>query len=286
MSPGFLKSLFRPETPKPVCYPSAKAAQILNSPRSVMVLSIPKSGTHWMCFLLLNYARQLRDSSAGPIDYKELKQTVCERDVAMFKGAGFRPPLPFLPEHGYDHLLFQHVYRDGLQDHAWNHLGKKICLVRNPLDYLVSAYFYYYKFRGEPAPGNSPAALGNRFIPRYAEGVRFVKEQVIPAGGATLVHYEELKKDAVGTLEKIIGFLGLPLDRKALEAAVQLSDAKKVAAMEKEFGRALVAPLKEGSFVRDGSVGQWKSCFSDREVARIETLLNAQGLKLADFHLE
>ena len=259
-------------------------AAVANDPRSLLLLSIPKSGTTWLRFLLINYAVQQRKPNAGRIDYAGLKRFSAERElIRQGKNRARRDMKPFLPKFGMNHLLYQHPRRAVLYRDIEEHGGPKLLAHRNVLDYLVSNYYYFYEYRDSASHlASHPRDLIPGYVRYWSLCWRLFTEQIMPQGAASLISYDRLQADTAGELTRALTELGVAVDAEAVQRAIPLASAGAVSNDESKRGSSLVGRLDRGSFVRDGSVGQWRAHFTDDDIEAVRTLLTAVGVDPAD----
>lgn len=86
-----------------------------------------------------------------------------------------------------------------------------------------------------------------------------------------LLRYEDLLADTAGELGRVLGALGIALDRPVLDRAAALSRFAGLQAEEEQAGfREAPVKLGEGRFFRSGRAGGWREELSTAQSARIE----------------
>lgn len=262
-------------------YVTADAAEVLNANSTILLLTIPKSGTTWTRYLLVNYSRLLEDPSSPAVRYEELADYSFRRDTVAKAKSSDLPTKAVFAAYGYHHLSYMHPWRRRLDTSVWNHCGPKICIYRNPLDFIVSSYYFYFENRDSRRnEASRPADILEPYLMMWILVYRFFLEKVVPAGRATLLSYEQMRADPRAAMEGVLGFLGVPIVHETLQTAIQASTQANVAAQEDRRGQSLIRRLDRGRFVRDGRVGQWREHLDERDVSRAKQIFRDAGLDL------
>jgi hypothetical protein len=264
----------------------ATAFERLHRDDVVTIVTIQKSGTHWMRFFLTNYARLLADPGVDrPISYLQLlREFYGNNRWQMFREAEpYREPTDLLAEHGISDVTMQHFRHD--IDPLVFSPGKKIMLHRNPLDFVISMFHYTIKQRPQNRDkAEHPREVIEHMLEEYAR--HYLTLDSYRDDESTFVaSYESLKDDPGARFRDVVRFLGLPLVDDAVDRALVLSDISTIRAMEEQAGRSMVVPL-DGYFTRDGSIGQWKQYFDDADVKHAEDLLASYGISLHSFTID
>jgi hypothetical protein len=248
----------------------------------LLLNSMRKSGSHFLMSIIANYLLHTVSPEATRFDFKTMKKHLWwgwtwEREKAtelnrrLCAVAGYRA---FVFEHENPLLLF-------------NTSAAILHMYRNPLDALVSRYFYFYVNREDP----DSVALDDVIdleIPSWSwhyESVRRVER----FKNLKRECYERLVRDTHDTSAEIIRFCQIRLDEVVLARAIASSAADNVRKDEQAHGLAqgnLVAVNMTESFIRSGQIGEWKSYLTDAHLARIERLLHAERISLDEFILE
>jgi len=165
---------------------------------------------------------------------------------------------------------------------------KNISIYRNPLDFIISSYFYWYINRGKKV--SHPRKKIDRFI---GEFIKVYKKQLYLKdkfpNSVLMFCYEELIRNPEKIFKEVISFLNLNMDESALNFALINSSRKKIKAMEANRGEAIVKRdgIKfSGSFIRSGKIGEWKEFFNDKDLIYIENKLKFHNINLKNFIIE
>ena len=205
----------------------------------ILLFGYPKSGNTWLRLLLFNYRNLLLNPSAShTITYDRLNDL---QNNIMDRGTIFLPKkgLPFFYR---THKIYINTY---------NLFDKKVFIHRNPLDTLISSY-YFYKNRQVPFlfdPENIREKLHDiDFYVSYKIN-SWVKFYYISIEHADFViNYSEMKKDPETSLSNLLKFLDWNFDPNLVEKAVNFSSFNRVKKMAEENSQMYGNGPKDGSF--------------------------------------
>ena len=222
--------------------------------QDALIACYPRSGSTWFCFMLF-------EALTG----QEADFPAVDRDVP-YVGKQLKSPA-LLPEGG--RVVRSH------EPHPGGH-KKAIYLARDVRDVVVSEYFYE-RFK-------------NRWCGSFDEFVhRFVSGAVNPFGSwaahvnswmdalsenrveLSVIKYEDLRRDAEGSLKRALGFLGVDMSPDRIVNAIRNNSIGKM--REKEDGSFYSRPKNEDSgirFVREGSIGGWRQHLTQEQLRLIE----------------
>ena len=232
----------------------------------ILMYGYPKSGNTWLRFLLYNYCNLLlNNEEVETISYNRLN--ILQNNI-MDRGT------TFLPEKGFP--LFYRTHR--INKRTYNLFDKKIFIHRNPLDTLISSY-YFFKDREVPFsddPKNLRDKLHNvDFYITYKidEWIRFFNASVKCAD--IVMNYSNIKLDAEKELTELINFLEWNLDTKLIKKSVRFSSFNEVKKMGREkmqkYGNGPKDGRFKGEFTRSGKEGQF---YTELKKETINSVLN------------
>ena len=253
---------------------------------SVWIYTLMKSGTTYSLLFLANYLNYLNGGRTRvSYDEMQLKFILHSMDVKIRN----EKIEPFLKEHKkltdetqFPRIIHTHSF---IPSNLWS---KNICLYRNPLDFIISGYYYFYINRGINIshPLKIYKELLDHFLTTYKQQV-ILKERY--PDKVLLISYEKLMASPKEVFQKMIEFIGLPCDETGVLQAMEFSSKKQVKEMEKERGEAIVKKdgIKfSGSFVRSGKIGEWKEYFNENDLTEIKNYLSQFEVELDDFTIE
>tara|TARA_B110000211_G_scaffold154012_1_gene174822 strand:+ start:4636 stop:5466 length:831 start_codon:yes stop_codon:yes gene_type:complete len=232
----------------------------------ILMYGYPKSGNTWLRFLLYNYCNLLlNNEEVETISYNRLN--ILQNNI-MDRGT------TFLPEKGFP--LFYRTHR--INKRTYNLFDKKIFIHRNPLDTLISSY-YFFKDREVPFyddPKNLRDKLHNvDFYITYKidEWIHFFNTSVKCAD--IVMNYSNIKLDAEKELTELINFLEWNLNTKLIKKSVRFSSFNEVKKMGREkmqkYGNGPKDGRFKGEFTRSGKEGQF---YTELKKETINSVLN------------
>ncbi|MFP4145022.1 MAG: sulfotransferase domain-containing protein [Phycisphaeraceae bacterium] len=226
-------------------------------PGDVYLVSYPRSGNTWVRFLLGNY-----------LSGNACRFTNCDSfvpDIHFDRAACDQAPRPRVMK---SHMPFVPQY------------GRVIYLVRDVRDVAVSYYHFQRKYGAIPSDLPLADFLHERFNAGKADGMGLWTDHVeswLDRGPRQfqLHRYEDLRRDPVGGLTKMIRFVGLECDPARIEAAVQAASfdsMKKIEKQDHDKFRGLAQTDASVPFVRSGRTGGRDPLLTDelrRELTRV-----------------
>jgi hypothetical protein len=273
------------------CVSNIKFSRFLDSrkidkSRLLILATTPRSGTNYMQFLFANYLKLLSGTSDGPVDANTKNSMLPNTWAASYiSQKSFQTPTSNLKLIGLDDLVATHTR---YQDPHWNN-SKVLHIYRNPLDFVVSTYFFVYEYRTSRV-GNmaNPVDVMDNHLGAYADVYRSFREAARSGNRNLLrVAYEDLITYPAATFRIILRWLGLEADISLVELATQLSSTESIRKLEDRDGPIdPVIDTPGGRFVRDGSIGQWKKYFRPEDVDLARSKLASFGVSLDEFTLE
>lgn len=159
-------------------------------------------------------------------------------------------------------------------------ISKVIVCLRNPKDTIVSFYHHERLFKQHSYVGdfNSYFDLFMDNLSMWSSYFNYVTEvwERRRHPNMCLLFFEEMAQDQASSIRKVAKFLGKSLTDSQVDALVDHLDFNKMKvnpAVNKEEYRQHSFNHKEGSFLRQGKVGGWKSYFSKEMNKRMDDVI-------------
>jgi hypothetical protein len=254
--------------------------------RMLLLNSITKSGAHYIKFFITNYVTLLTEDREERVAYQEMNEIFPNvyREYYLLDNKPYIRPSK--------KSIFEKIgFSDFTHCHSTTFLdifpGKTVFLYRNPLDNIVSRYYYSYKNR--PAREhlyNHPREVIDQFLDQYMQQFDRIK-QIRKTVPILMVDYENLTRYPQAVFSAIINWYDLPLNVSVLKKAIAFSDIKAIKKEEKEGGAIHIdTKTQSGNFVRSGAIGEWKEYFSEADVLHIKNRLSERDYDLDSFIVE
>lgn len=178
----------------------------------------PKSGNNWVHFLLANavVAAAGRDVDIHFRNNDEWLSTTVPR----------KPPIE-----GFPRMLSN---TDPYGDQKYVDANTNVLyIIRHPGD-VMESFYHYRKYRWNDDVGSFAEFIrGDRWgVPAWKDHV-----QSWEGNWDRLVRFEDLKRDAISELRRMVGLLGHTFDDATLELAAECSSFENMRRMEAEYGK-------------------------------------------------
>ena len=268
---------------------------LINYKKSICLRSVPKSGTNYLRLILSNYFFNMQKPKENwevvTYDFMHFQLFPNVRAYIINGKDNYKKQSFKIHKNNNNEYYNDFMYDHGSKLDTKKHINPKklILLYRNPLDYLISRFFYSFKNRtGKEKILEHPRELIKDCVPQYARTINSINEIHKNNSNSIFISYEELKLTPHNSISQIIQFLDIPLNNDLIEFSLDASSIDKVRAQEKERGEAIHAPKAglKGSFARSGAIGQWKEYFNEQDINHIKTILNQYNIDLNNFILE
>lgn len=260
-----------------VFYTYLKITRAKGIDRSINLGTIPKSGTNYFLQFIANYLLVLYENRDHPVLNREVQKIFTNNRPSIIRGhRKYKKSHPVFSKTPYADLYYGHdiVFLEYVK-------GMTIILYRNPLDYLVSWYYYRYKKRGS---NTTLEECVRDWLPRWID--RYLKiRELQHRPNVLVVAYEDLVSQPEQVFSRILGWLNIPVHRDAMVRALEFSSMDTLRREEIEHGPIERIKRFEGSFIRSGKIGGWKKEIDSALVASISEELRSHGIELSEFIL-
>lgn len=219
----------------------------------ILLFGFPKSGNTWLRFLIYNYRVLLINPDKNQtITYDRLnalQNNVMDRGTTYLSKKGF--PLLYRT-----HKIYKKPY---------DLFEKKIFIHRNPLDTLISSY-YFFKDREVPFPDDSENIRKKLHDIDFYVSYKidfWIKFYNISIKHADFVmNYTEMRQDPETSFIQLLKFLDWDFDEELARKSVEFSSFNKVKKMGEEknqkYGNGPKDGRFKGEFNRSGEESQFK----------------------------
>lgn len=264
MHPSVATRLRRFYYPQEPLLPTDVASAVAQT--NVWLFTQKKSGTTLLCHSLAFYNAirlKVSDINFGSIERGGVGRKV-GKDYQCLKGL-----LEFQNDHCQKVVVHTHHDLPGCEP-PW-----LIVTTRDPFDYAVSSYFYFYRNRHSSKKTPVEVALPE-ILDGYCRTYHLQVEAAQRCQNAIAISYEQLVAKPFEALAFCIGQLYGSLDAAALERAIQMASVDRLKSYERSKGAAVVAAADSFAsehFVRSGKVGEGVEFFSRDQQALIYKLL-------------
>ncbi|KAM6179897.1 sulfotransferase 1C2-like [Erethizon dorsatum] len=242
-------------------------------PDDLLICTYPKSGTTWI--------QEIVDMIEQDGDEKKCQRAIIQHRHPFIEWA--RPPQPS----GVDkanampspRTLRTHLPTALLPPSFWEKRCKFLYVARNAKDCMVSYYHFQRMNKVLPDPGtweeyfetfvNGKVAWGSWFD--HVRGWWDVRDrhQVL------FLFYEDMKRDPKQEIRKVMQFMGKNLGEAVLEKIVQETSFEKMKENPMTNRSTVPKSLMDqsvSSFMRKGTVGDWKNHFTVAQSKRFEEI--------------
>lgn len=259
--------------------------------KSILLCGFEKSGNTWVRLIIYNYFNIISNGADRTLTFEELNRFqnhiiylknpinfIEEQPSPVDFEGGVAPFKPGFP-------IFYRTHDPYPPDSP--HFGKIIYIYRNPLDTLISNY-YFWKNHKEPF---YPIPVGlrpkftdiNYFVLHYSNiWARFYQLTVEKCQIA--ISYEQMKEDPLATFTDLFINLGLDPNMDALKRSIAFSSFSNIKQMMNQTGQTYGNANPEkflGNFLRSGDSGQYVQELKPFTIKKSREILITNGVPAA-----
>ncbi|XP_072173964.1 sulfotransferase 1A3-like [Diadema setosum] len=267
-------------------------------PDDTFIISYPKSGTTWLQQIILLIRCEGDMSKLGAGHMMTMVPSLDMHDVVNYSDLNKAPVISdFAKGMPSPRLLKSHCHSDWLPVEIGTDdpKVKVIYVARNPKDNAVSLFHFCLLVSRLPFYKSWDVFIEEYMAGRVPYGSWF--ENVLPwwkrrnHPNVLFLKYEDMKKDHYGVVEQVARFMGKSLSDDVIEGIVEASSFRTMKENQQSNPDTLLRKLNhlfkgrqesDASFMRKGSVGDWKNYFSEEQNLRFDQLY---GRKMADSDL-
>ncbi len=247
-----------------------------------LVVSVPKSGRTWLRVFLFKYFDELKEQKIELFETSSVQKIKFTHDLWEHRTA----------PHRYDWLRGRWLIP------TQNRRNKrKVLLVRDPHDLMVSLYFQLTKRSSDKHSSDFSGTLSellvdNKFgVEKVVETMNLWYQEWGRLDNFLMIRYEDAKADDAATFRKILEFLNVKFDESVFQESLNFATFDNMKKIEKSgsvdkkltsaIGKIALSPGKvddpESFKVRKGKVGNYKEYMSDADLAVV-----AEAMKKLD----
>ena len=243
---------------------------------AILLAGFKKSGNTWTKFVIFNYFNILLNNADETLTYKQLDAIQCH----VLNGEA-------IPEFSDGFPVFYDTYEP--YQEIWNYFNKVILIYRNPLDTLISLY-YFLRRRKEPFMGYPEAERKKLcdidYFVLYELEWWILYYQISIRRHDVLLCYENMRADPYAEFRKLFNGLFDEVDGEVLKKSIAMSSFENIKTMGREKNQMHGMGNAQnfvGEFTRSGTSGQYRSELKKETVEQAKKTLHKSGINLA-FH--
>lgn len=237
-------------------YSNLKKSFKNKSESKILLFGYPKSGNTWLRFMIFNYSCLLENQNINKtISFEKLnllQNNVLEKGLKL--------------ESVMNKPIFYRTH--STYNKCYDLFNYKIFIHRNPLDTLISAY-YYYKNREIPFysfPAEIRSELKNiDFFVKYnfSKWLDFYNSSISTSD--VTINYSKLKSDCFSQMKILFTTINWPIEDKLIQKSINMSSIINIKTMASELKQENGMASKSGKnnfkgvFVRSGEESQFKA---------------------------
>lgn len=246
----------------------------LNVKNTILFTGIPKSGNTWARFVIFNYFNILNFNATKTLTFLELDEV--QPHELQYPKTCFQPFKEGFPVFVRAHYPYSKIFES---------FDKILYIYRNPLDTLISSYYFF---------GNRTVPFEHYNVPdierkKYSDIDYFVLSELprwiyhykntVPKSDIVLC-YEEMKSDTFGVFFDAFKRLNFPIDEAILKKSIELSSFENINKMSEETNQSSVMAFHKeadtkflGKHTRSGKTKQYTDELKEETISKAKSLL-------------
>lgn len=228
-------------------------------PSDVFIVAYPKSGTHWVSFLVATLLAQRNPGGAETLTLNNFRQLVPDINRKYFDSS----PLAAYHELCSPRIFTVHAPYDP-------QFKKVVYLIRDPRDVMVS-YFHHHRRRDSNfSLSLEEFVLQNRMWPGdWGDHVAgWVTNATV--GQDLLIRYEDLQLHPQNMFKLIVNHCGIQVSDSELADSIERCSFDNMQKLEDRFGMSVDKGDTDSRFMRRGRIGSWRDELGPESVAVVE----------------
>jgi len=259
--------------------------KIPNEKNAIILYTQTKSGTYYFNFLMASYLLAEFENDYSSLDFSKMAMDVFGNTLSNVRNyeEAYKKPHKLFDKIQYGDFVFGHL-DVGIEYSPARIIG----IYRNPLDNLVSNYYYRYINRESVTDKpNSVDDILDDWLP-YLIKTYTLMDKLSGKKNALVFSYEELTRYPHLCIATVVRWLGLRLDYSNVDHAVQNSSFEKVRSFETRESRLSSESTNFTGkfFTRSGKIGEWRNEMSPEAVNKVKTALEDAGINFSRFIIE
>ncbi|XP_021735569.1 flavonol sulfotransferase-like [Chenopodium quinoa] len=252
----------------------------------LIIGSLMKTGTTWLKALLFAIVKRIHHAvTQSPLLSHHPHEHVHSLEPLYGEHPSHNPndiPLP--------RLFSTHLSYTSLPESIKNSKCRILYICRNPLDMLVSLYFFSINFMKKQVEDFKPPSMEEFFEdfhdgrhpcgPFFEHVVEFWKTSLERPEKVLFLKYEDLKDDPTFHLKRLAKFIGVPFSPQeesegVITQIIELCSIKTMKELEvnKSDDKAIDKFFDKKTYFRKGEVGDWINHFTPTMVERMKNLM-------------
>ncbi|XP_021855374.2 cytosolic sulfotransferase 5-like [Spinacia oleracea] len=261
----------------------------------IFITGFPKTGTTWLkslLFAVVNRQNHPIINQISPLLTHHPQELVCNLESDVYDEAFEYPRPHHLNKVPSPRLFSTHIPYTSLPNSIKTSRCRILYICRNPLDTLVSLYYFYLGFMKNMANDGEdfvqPTLLEDIFEdfcqgkilfgPFFEHVLEFWNSSLERPDKVLFLKYEDLKHDLTPQLKRLAEFIGMPFSTReenegVIRQIVDFCDIKNMKELDANKSGVINKFFEKKSYFRKGEVGDWTNHFTPAMVEKMNKLM-------------